>query len=110
MGIRAVANILHSIAKLEESGRLVADNELAGKRLGRALSTAGRFDPQNVANLAVAKMDIKTDPHLLEAMRRRAMEMANDFNTQDVTHILWALATMGIEPDPRRDAGRPRGS
>jgi len=102
MGAREVANILHSMATLHERG-MVADDELVGKLMARALAVAADFNPQDVGYLlwALATMRIEPQPRLLKAMQRRATVTADDFIPQNVSMVLWALATMGIEPEPR---------
>ena len=39
------------------------------------------------------------DGGLLEAMQRRARATADDFKPQEVSNLLWALATMGERAD-----------
>ena len=103
MGARAVANIVHSMTTLHQSRKMVADDELVGKLMARALATARDFNPQGVANFvwALATMGTEADPRLLEAMQGRATATARDFNPQDVANFVWALATMGVKADPR---------
>ncbi|KAJ1485743.1 hypothetical protein T484DRAFT_1891939 [Baffinella frigidus] len=103
MSAREVASTFHSIALLNSSGRMRADDELTGTLLARAEATAAGFIPQGVANVlwAVATMGIEPGPGLLQAMQRRATATAGDFNPQDVANVLWAVAKMEIEPEPR---------
>jgi hypothetical protein len=44
-------------------------------------------------------MGERADRGLLEAMQRRATAMAMEFNPQDVSNVLWGLATMGERAD-----------
>jgi hypothetical protein len=91
------------MAKMHARGGKVADDELEGELLARAVATAGDFDPQGVANLlwALATMGSKPDARLLEAMQGRATATADDFKPQEVANLLWALATMGSKPGAR---------
>ncbi|KAJ1472846.1 hypothetical protein T484DRAFT_1838762, partial [Baffinella frigidus] len=102
MGAQAVANILHSMATLNASGRMGVDDELAGELLARAKAMAGDFIPQAVTNLmwALATMGIENpDAGLVKMMQRRARMTAGDFIPQNVANLMWAFAKMGITPD-----------
>jgi len=43
----------------------------------------------------------QADPLLGRPMHRRAIEIAADFTAQDVSNLMWGLATLGVEPDPK---------
>ncbi|KAJ1485284.1 hypothetical protein T484DRAFT_1794221, partial [Baffinella frigidus] len=101
MGAREVANVVNSLAKLHESGRMAVDAELVGKLVDRATATARHFIPQGVANLmwGLATMGLKADAGLAEAMQGQAMATAGDFTPQGVANFMWGLAKMGIKPN-----------
>ena len=103
MRARPVSNVVHTMAKLHASRRMVVDDALAGELLNRAKNTAGSFTSRDITNLvwAVVTMGIKPDAGLLEAMQERAIATAEDFNHKDVANFLWALAKM----DAKLDAG-----
>ncbi|KAJ1488566.1 hypothetical protein T484DRAFT_3613701 [Baffinella frigidus] len=92
MGAREIANVHHSMAKLQEGRRMAAPNDeragLLAAMQRRATATAGEFQPQSVANLlwALATMGERADRELLEAMQRRATASAGDSS-------LWTLRT-----------------
>ena len=102
MGERQVANVIHSMATLHESGRMIVDDALAGKLLDRAKATAGDFEPQGVANLlwALSTMGVKPEPGLLEAMQGRAIATARGFTAEGVANLVQALSNMGVTPEP----------
>jgi hypothetical protein len=101
MGARDVANVVHRLAKLHESGRMAVDGELVGLLQARARERAGAFKPRWVANLVwgLAKMDVKPDAVVLEAMQGQATAMADDFEPLDILMLMWALAKMGVKSD-----------
>ena len=105
MGARGVANVLHSMGQLHQSGGMVSGDELMGELLARALALAGDFIfiPMGIAHVmwALATMGITPDPRLLEAMQRQALARAADFEPRHASTVLEALATMRIEPEPR---------
>ena len=107
-------NIIHvsvswrTLARIFDAGAppvaegVVMPKRLTGKLMARALAIAGDFKPQDVSNIlwALATLDIRPEPRLLEAMQRRALATEHDFIAHNVAMLLWALATMGIEPEP----------
>ena len=88
-GGRQIANVMHSMKKLDEVG-LLADPKLLEAMQRRAMATAADFKPQNVANVlwALATMGEKADRGLLEAMQRRATATAGEFRSEEHTSEL----------------------
>ena len=102
MKAQAVANTLHSIVTLHESGRMSVDDELEGKLLTRAKAMARDFKPQGIVNVmwAMSTMGIENpDAGLVKAMQGRAMMVVDDFKPQGVAMLMLAFAKMGITPD-----------
>ncbi|KAJ1487825.1 hypothetical protein T484DRAFT_1888413 [Baffinella frigidus] len=99
-GGRAIANVIYSMAKLQQLGKK-ADRRLLQAMQRRATATAGKSNPQNVSNLlwGLATIGGRADRGLLEAMQRRATATAGEFNPQGVANllwvVLWGLAVMG---------------
>jgi len=87
MGARGVANVVHSMARLHGSGRLSVDDDLVGELQARAKARAGDFKPQDVSGLmlALAKMGVKPDAGLVEAMQARATERAGGNTVTQLT-------------------------
>ena len=102
MNGRAVANILHAIAKTKAADT-ASMKQLVQKLMAKAASIPQRFQPQNVANTvwALAKMGVTPEAGLLRAMQGRATAVAGEFDPQEVANTVWALAMMGVTPDEK---------
>jgi hypothetical protein len=65
------------------------------------------FHPQDIANIlhiivkSLAKKRYKTC--ILTELVRRAEEISEKFNSQDIENTLWAYTTMGTKPGSGRD-------
>ena len=78
-------------------------------RLARCLVESGQYTPRELSNTmhAVAKMhkmgvvraDNKEVADLVEAVERRAGEVARDMKPQEVANLMWAYATLGRAPE-----------
>ncbi|KAJ1476153.1 hypothetical protein T484DRAFT_1825843, partial [Baffinella frigidus] len=100
MGGREIANVMHSMSKLQKMGARLDLGLLEAMQV-RASATVGEFKPQEVSNFlwALATMGARADRELLEAMQRRATATVGGFEPQGVSNLLWALATMGVQAD-----------
>ena len=97
MNGRAVANILHAIAKAKAADT-ASMKQLVQTLMAKATTVLQSFDPQAVANTvwALATMGVTPEAGLLRAMQGRATAVAGEFNLQDVANTLWAHTCLGI--------------
>ena len=98
-----IATVVHSMARLQGSGRMKLGDELGGELQARAKATVGDFPPQAVAMLmyGLATMGTSMDAGLVEAMQARAKAKAGGFTPQELAILLHSLEKMGIKnPEP----------
>ena len=65
----------------------------------KAMSTAGKFKPQDIANLmwSYATLSMEPGTELAMAMGRRAVLTAGEFKPQNIANLLWACAALGLD-------------
>ena len=118
---RAVANILHGIAKTKAEVIAAGANsfrqhhselqhfqsivwrKLIQKLTAQATSVSESSGPVGVAITlwALATIGVRPEAGLLRAMQGRATAVAGEFKPQDLANLVWALATMGVTPDEK---------
>lgn len=92
---QGVSNIAWALSKI--GGELLYLSEM--DRLAEvALTKAGEFNSQNVANIAGAFASMRhSSPELFSGLARRASEIIDVFQPQEIAQLLWAFACL-FEP------------
>jgi very-short-patch-repair endonuclease len=92
-----LANTVWAVSKLHppSSARSSACRQLLAHLPGLIRSKAGQFKPQELSNIAVAAATLQhREPGLLPAVMEAAQPLLQQFNTQGLANLLWALAVL----------------
>ncbi|RWR87107.1 RAP domain-containing protein, chloroplastic [Cinnamomum micranthum f. kanehirae] len=98
---QGISNIAWALSKI--GGELLYLSEM--DRIAEvAITKVGQFNPQNVANIAGAFAVMQhTAPDLFLELSKRASEIIQDFQEQELTQVLWAFASLYESAQPLLD-------
>jgi len=96
------ATALHRVAKLgggSSQGRRGAD---LAQIIALIESKVEEFEARHISNImwSFAKLKLRLEPDLWEALCGKAERSAGSFNPQDFANTLWSFATLGVSPSP----------